>query len=194
MGNSLTMKKNNNNISNNIKNSIKTMILSDIIYKQHSFIFQLEEEWCNYYNNPEVYIKDLIKEANEHYSCNTIFDILFTVLSIKQQSVILYETNDIMTDEPIDLLIGIRILSDEKCTFRIYCCEDIFLGEYMTCHNQKVIRLNKIIPNMMLRILNYPYNIKIQFTSENKSEYRFIYGMLDNDIRKYLLQNLCNYF
>jgi len=63
MGNSLVRKhkEDHKKQREEVKKFIKYMILSDFLYRQ-KFIF----EWCNYSNDPETYINNIVNEANEY--------------------------------------------------------------------------------------------------------------------------------
>lgn len=173
------------------KRFIKHILLSGMISKQH-FMFELEEKWNRYCKNADLYINDMIENIGTNKRAADI--VLQTLITKPTESIVLYETNsllsssfDIDNDHPIDLIIGIRILSDSEHIFMVYY-EDVFLGEYHTKKSQGIIRFDYIIPYMILKIMYARPNIKI--ISNDIFRYRFVYATIETKKRRFLLQQM----
>lgn len=149
-------------------------------------IFELDEMWSDYARDPVSYQQSLRDLLNDD-RLQTPTEVSLGVLGHKD--VILNETNDMnecsqMNDYPIDLIVGIRFMTDGDHRIRVYCTK-IFLGEYEAKEGEQIIRFKTPIPYIYIM----RDTIHIEFMS-TPSPYRLVYATLNNTIRKEFLMSV----
>lgn len=102
--------------------------------------------WSDYVYDPDLYQETLRKLLWNETQYNTPAEI--SLAKNERMNLVINETNNMDTCElnqyPVDLLVGIRLMTDGNHRFRLYCT-DIFLGEYQT-KGKQIIRLKKVVP------------------------------------------------
>lgn len=151
-------------------------------------IFELDEMWSNYARDPVSYQQSLRDLLNDD-RLQTPTEVSLGVLGLVNKDIILNETNDMsecaqMNDYPVDLIVGVRFMTDNVIRFRVYCTK-IFLGEYEAKEGEQIIRFKKPIPYIYIM----KDTIHLEFIT-TPSPFRLVYATLNHTIRKEFLMSV----
>jgi len=103
------------------------------------------------------------------------------------KNVVVNETHNMLTrldlsNDPVDLILGIRIMTPGTHALRIYW-RDVLLDELVGSYEEPIVRLHRIIPYMSVRLYGL---LRVECASD-MLVIRFIYATIETRIRSRIM-------